>query len=448
MKYLLLKWVNHMKNKLMFLTRISLEKKIKSKWFVTTNILLLVLIIGLANIDSIIKFFGGDFSETTEILVIDNSNISYDKLNRSYLEYQKLVDNINTTQMKKYSGSKEKAIEEVKKNDSILIEINNDKDNFINATITSDGGIDAIILQFLTTSLNNIKSNIAMNYYNIDDNTLALINSPIEIERIKLDENKSNDEMMEMVMSVVFPIVLLPFFMLTMFLVQMIGAEINEEKTTKGMEIIISNVPAKVHFASKLISSNVFVIMQAIILGIDGLIALIIRMLSGSGSLGNIASSLNIEEITDTITKSGVLDSMGTVIPITLGLMLLTFIAYSLLAGVLASMTTNLEDFQQLQSPIMIISLAGFYLSMMAAMFDGALFINLISYVPFISAMLTPALLLLGQIGIIDVVISFALLFGVIFLLYKYGMRIYKVGILNYSSNGLWKKMFKAMKNG
>ena len=128
--------------------------------------------------------------------------------------------------------------------------------------------------------------------------------------------------------------------------------------------------------------------------------------------------------------------------------MLLTFIAYSLFAGILASMTTNLEDFQQLQSPIMIISLAGFYLSMMAAMFEGALFIKIASYIPFISAMLCPALLLLNQISIIDVIISFVLLIGTIFLLYKYGMRIYKVGILNYSSNGLWKKMFKAMKNG
>lgn len=437
-----------MKNKLLFLTKISLEKKIKSKWFVTTNILLLVLIIGLANIDSIIKFFGGDFAKTTEIYVIDNTNISYDKLNANYSGYQQYMDEIKNTKMSKYEKGHDEAIKEIEDEDNILIEIDNDEDNFIKATITSDGGIDAIILQMLTTSLNSIKSNIAMNYYNISDEMLELINKPIEIERIKLDENKSNDEMLEMVMSVVFPIVLLPFFMLTMFLVQMIGAEINEEKTTKGMEIIISNVPAKVHFASKLISSNVFVLFQAIILGIDGLIAMIIRMLSGSGSLTNIASSLNVSEITDTITQSGVLDSLGTVIPVTLGLMILTFIAYSLLAGILASMTTNLEDFQQLQSPIMIISLAGFYLSMMAAMFDGALFIKIVSYIPFISAMLTPALLVLGQIGIIDVIISFILLFGIIYLLYKYGMRIYKVGILNYSSNGLWRKMFKAMKNG
>ena len=437
-----------MRNKLLFLIHISLEKKIKSKWFVTVNILLLILIVGLFNIDSIIKFFGGDFDKTTEILVIDNSNKSYDKLNANFLSYQEYMDEFKNTKMIKYDKSHEDAIDEVKENDSILIEIDNDSDNFIKATITSDGGIDAIVLQMLTTSLNSIKSNIAMNYYNITDEMLEYINSPIEIERVKLDENKNNDEMLELVMSVVFPIVLLPFFMLTIFLVQMIGAEINEEKSTKGMEIIISNVPAKVHFASKLVSSNVFVILQAIILFVDGLIGLFVRLLTGGGNIGNIASSLNISDLTDTISESGIMDSISVVTPVALGLMLLTFIAYSLLAGILASMTTNLEDFQQLQSPIMIISLAGFYLSMMASMFDGALFIKMVSYIPFISAMLSPALLLLGQIGIFDVIISYGLLIATIYLLYKYGMRVYKVGILNYSSNDLWKRMFKAIKNG
>ena len=32
------------------------------------------------------------------------------------------------------------------------------------------------------------------------------------------------------------------------------------------------------------------------------------------------------------------------------------------------------------------------------------------------------------------------------YVLYKYGLRIYKVGILNYSQSGLWKKMLVALK--
>ena len=127
--------------------------------------------------------------------------------------------------------------------------------------------------------------------------------------------------------------------------------------------------------------------------------------------------------------------------------MVLTFIAYSLLAGILASMTTNIEDFQQLQTPIMIISLVGYYLATMAGVFNGSLFIKILSFVPFISAILAPSLLMLGQIGIFEIVLAIAIVIGTIFLLIKYGLRIYKVGILNYSSSGLWKKMFKAIKD-
>ena len=128
-------------------------------------------------------------------------------------------------------------------------------------------------------------------------------------------------------------------------------------------------------------------------------------------------------------------------------MIILTFIAYSLMAGILASMTTNLEDFQQLQTPIVIISLIGYYLSMMASMFSGSVFIKVMSYIPFISSLLSPTLYVMGEIGLLDLLISIVLLIGTIYILIKYGLRIYKVGILNYSQSGLWKKMFKAVKD-
>ena len=95
----------------------------------------------------------------------------------------------------------------------------------------------------------------------------------------------------------------------------------------------------------------------------------------------------------------------------------------------------------------MLISLAGYYLAIMAGVFEGATFIKVLSYVPFISAILSPSLLVLGQIGVIDVIISIVLVIITNYLLIKYGLKIYKVGILNYSSKDLWKKMFKALKS-
>ena len=436
-----------MKNKLKYLTKISLNKKIKTKWFVIANVCLLLLIVGLVNADSIIKFFGGDFDKVTNILVIDNTNQTvYNDIETYYSEYSKYVEDMSKTEINLYEDTLEKAKEEVKEDDSILLVINEDENNFINAEIIVNKDVDPIISQIISTSLNTVKTNIALKHYNISESMLATIDSPVVVEKTSLDDSKSTDEMMDLVMGVAFPIMILPFFMLTMFLVQMIGAEINEEKTTRGMEIIISNVSPRVHFFSKLIASNLFVLIQGALLFIDVVVALVIRIFIGGGSLSNIAGDVDISSIIKSLSETGFMDNLIYIIPITLVLMILTFIAYSLVAGILASMTTNMEDYQQVQTPIIIISLVGYYLSMMAAMFDGSIIIRILSYVPFISALLAPALLVLGQIGIIDILIALVILIGTIYILFKYGLRIYKVGILNYSSNGLWKKMFKAVK--
>ena len=436
-----------MKNKLKYLTKISLNKKIKTKWFIIANVCLLLLIVGLVNADSIIKFFGGDFNKVTDILVIDNTNQTvYDDIETYYSEYSKYVEDMNKTEISLYEDTIDKAKEEVKEKDSILLVINEDENNFINAEIIVNKDVDPIISQIISTSLNTVKTNIALKHYNISESMLSTIDMPVTVEKTSLDESKSTDEMMNLVMGVAFPIMILPFFMLTMFLVQMIGAEINEEKTTRGMEIIISNVSPRVHFFSKLIASNLFVLIQGALLFVDVVVALVIRIFIGGGSLSNIAGDVDISSIIKSLSETGFMNNLVYIIPITLILMILTFIAYSLVAGILASMTTNIEDYQQVQTPIIIISLVGYYLSMMAAMFDGSIIIRILSYVPFISALLAPALLVLGQIGIIDILIALVILIGTIYILFKYGLRIYKVGILNYSSNGLWKKMFKAVK--
>lgn len=441
----------HMTNKLKYLTKISLDKKIKTKWFLIANIILLVIIAGIINIDSIIKFFGGDFDKKTEIVVIDNASC-YDEFVKTFDSTRDYLDTLKDAEITKYDKDKESLYEDIKKKDKILLVINEDSTNFINVEMITKSNIDNTTYQVITTILNSIKKDKALSYYGVSNEILDHISSYVDVKRTKLDDEENVDEMMELVMSTIFPIVILPFFTLTMFLVQMIGAEINEEKTTRGMEIIISNVSPKTHFLSKIISGNVFVLLQGLLLVVYLLIGIFIRYIStgvlingGNISSGGVGSYVN--KITSSLELTGVLDKLQIIIPITLILMVVTFIAYSLVAGILASMTTNMEDYQQVQTPIMIISFISYYLSVAAAMFKGSLFIKVLSYIPFFSALLAPSLLVLGQITIVEAIISILLTVGLIFILVKYGLRIYKVGILNYSGSHLWKKMFKAFKS-
>ena len=419
----------------------SLNKKTKTKWFLIANIIFAVLIIGLINIDTIIKAFGGDFNETQEILIIDEVG-AFSKFESNYEVYKKYVADYDDVKITKYEGSYDEGVELVEEDDKILLVISPDEDNYIKAKMVSKDALGTITNTLISTTLTAIRSEIVLNEYNITEEMYQKINANVLVEDVILSSENKEDNM---VISTIMQIITLPIFMLIIFLVQMIGAEVNEEKTTKSMEIIISNVSPKTHFMSKVISSNLFVIIQGLLLVIFVVIGIVIRyFVSGGNLMGELDGE--VTKLVSSISLSGVMDTLTYMIPIMIVILLLTFLAYSLLAGVLASMTTNLEDFQQLQTPIVIVLLAGYYLSMMAGVFKGSVFIRIMSYIPFVSSLLAPTLYVMGEITWIDLVGSVALLLLVIFLLIKYGLRIYKVGILNYSQSGLWKKMFKAIK--
>lgn len=443
-----------MRSKLNYLIGVSLGRKIKTKWFVIANILLALGIIAVININSIIEFFGGDFDEKTKVYIVDQTDYSYNffvqqlDIAESSLSGESTESSYELILSDKSVVELQELIKTEEESGNIILEFNKtEKEPFVVKIITKEY-LDYIDTGILTTALNNTKIGIAINNSNIPPEILNSIYSEVSIERIYLEENKNTeDENMSMLMTTVFPIIILPIFMLTLFLVQMVGAEINDEKTTRGMEIIISNVSPKTHFFSKVIASNLFVIMQSILLILYAVIGIGLSKLVGNNIGSGVTLQMQIGAIIDQFMSSSVKDSLIYIIPLTVILTLLTFLAYSVLAGILASMTTNTEDFQQLQTPIMIISLVGYYLAVMAGVFEGATFIKVLSYVPFISSILSPSLLVLGQIGVVDVIISIIITIITNYILIKYGLKIYKVGILNYSSKDLWKKMFKALKN-
>ena len=380
-----------MSDKFWYLTKQSLNKKIKSKWFLGINILLALVVIALININSIIAFFGGDFNEEIKILVIDNTEVSYPVFKETMNTLTKEED-VGKITVKKETRPEEKLKKKLKDN-QIAIVFDNDEENFVSSKIISNEKIDNTTYQYITQGLNTTKTSVALAKTNTDPALLAKISSPMEVERVVLSNEKSVDENMEIVMGTLFPTLILPFFMLIIFLVQMIGGEICEEKTTKSMEIIISNVSPKVHLFSKVLASNIFIIIQAILLVIYSVIGILIS------TKGQLQLNPNVDTLLTATVSSGFLDKVLNLLPAVIILMILSFVAYSLIAGILASMTTNMEDFSQIQTPIMLVLLAGYYLAIMAGMFDGSTFIRVLSYVPFLSCLIAPSLYIIGPVS-------------------------------------------------
>lgn len=442
-----------MKNKFWFLFKESLKKKICSKWFKWVNLILLIIIAALINIDSIIKFFGGDFDEPINMYIIDEMGVYNDFENDIKNSYTSVLESYNLN-ISLAKDDEEKLVDKIvsEENDDIIVKIT-PSDNYFDVEIISFDYIDSILFEDINISLNNVKRNRALLESGIDLELLDNIQKNVTVVRTLLNEDLDEDsELMQTVGSLITIIFILPFFFLIIVIVQMIGAEINEEKTSKSMEIIISSVSPQVHFLTKIASANVFAVCQGALLILYVLIGMLIRIvLTPSSGIGALSLSFTqmgeISNFVVTFVNSNIFKTIINGIPMFIILSILSFILYSLFTGILASMTTSMEDYQQLQTPIMVFLMIGYYLAIMSTIYDGSILVKVLSFIPFISGILSPVLYSLGELSLIHLYICAGIMIVTIFVMYKYGMRIYKVGILNYSSSKLWKKIFKSIKN-
>ena len=442
-----------MRNKFSFLTKDSLKKKVCTKSFKIVNIVLFIVIAGLINLDSIVKSFGGDFDDEVNIYVVDEANV-YDDVEAIFKGgYLDVLDSYNA-KIEKSDKDIKTLEEDIKKDETkdIIVEIVKDDEKIFKAKIISYEYMDQLLYQNISNALNTVKVAEAMKKANISQELLNKINENIDIERVLLNEDlDENQELMEQIGGIII-IFIVPFFVLILLIVQMIGAEINEEKRTKSMEVIISSVPAKTHFLSKLVAANAFAIIQGALLILYAIVGVIIRALTTTlPDISTVAATTQVDgnTISSYITaflQSDVASRLVVGIPLFIILILLSFFLYSVFIGVLASVTTSMEDYQQIQTPVMIFLMIGYYLAIYASVYQGASFITVAAYVPFISGILAPVMYSLGQMSIIGLIISILLLAITCYLFYKYGLKIYKEGILNYQSSNLWKKLFRPLK--
>ena len=370
-----------MNRKRRFLIRESLKRKFISRWFLGINIILFLLILISFNIDSIITFFGGDFKDKKTIIVLDKADI-FDDFEEQFLNISEFAVTEYEIIQVDYSVDEIKTM--AKKDVNIIgIELLKSDSNFIEANVYTIKGLSTINKSIISSSLNNIKKEIALKKYGITNDKIKAIEKAVDVNSIILAD-KAVNENKDISSAVTVIAFIIPCFFLITTLVQMIGSEINEEKTTKSMEIIVSNVPAKDHLLAKISSSAIFMIAQISLL----LLFVLISSLIHSSHIGTLSSSSTqgfMNAILGNLMTDNLLAMIKMILPILIISFLFTIITYAILAGVLASMTTNIDDFQQLQTPLMLIISIGFYLSLLAAAFEGSLFIKFMAFVPLIS---------------------------------------------------------------
>ncbi len=144
--------------KFLYLTSYSINKKVKSKSFIITNIILLLLLLLVTNLDSIISAFGGDFSEDYTINVIDKTTNSFDLFKANYDSARKSIfESKNKVEVVLRTEDESTIKEEIKDNKDLLLVFEEDEEQYIKAELISKEFISSTDYQEIVQAVNMTK---------------------------------------------------------------------------------------------------------------------------------------------------------------------------------------------------------------------------------------------------------------------------------------------------
>lgn len=425
-----------MDNKFKYLVGYSLKKRVAKKSFLIVNIILFVLIVLLTNLGNIINFFGGDFDEAVIVYLYDETGQNASEV---FKEYSR---DCNFEITVKDSFDESKKDEMLKEAEALVILKVNEK-----GYVYADAYVNEISLTN-EMALTNTVSSVKYHYWLIENpelqSELTEFNQSETINYLRSENDETAIE--KTITTVLSMFIVIPTFMLLIFLIQFIGIDIIEEKSSRSIEVIISNVPSGSHFASKIVSTVIFMIIQGGLLiayaGIGGFLAFLI----GGGANESIDSGVMAQLGITSNIMSHILAKLPVTIITLLLFILVGYTMYLVLTAVLSSMATSMDNFQSYQTPVMLLLLVGFYAAIFGIQFDGAVFLKILGYIPFFSPILAPILFLSGSYGLLEIIISFVILAITTFLIIYFGMPLYKASILDYSEGSLIQKLKRVIK--
>lgn len=272
--------------------------------------------------------------------------------------------------------------------------------------------------------LTNIQNKLNEDRAKLDSSQQEILSKTPVINKIA-DEKSDN----KMVGQIIYFILMFLMYMVLMSFVNLVLADIATEKGTKMIEFIFSSVRPGEYFAGKMFGNFIAVFVQIITYVIFGIVGFFIA--KSKGLLDGIDLSYNLTGST-----------YGMIAEIVL-LFLLGIFVFLILAGMLASFATKVEDAGKMGTPLILGTIILFFLAISLRGKGDIMVTKVLSYVPLASTFFMPLRLLNGYASLMEGLISVAILIVTILLVYRFGERVYKRNILNYSTDNWVTRRFK-----
>lgn len=397
--------------------------KLKSKSFIVTTFLTIVIVLGLTNIQNIIEIFDKNGGKEN-VAVLDETGKLYEPFKQQLKTINK---DINLTSYKGTEKEAEKAVENGKFTG--LLELRFNKEGLPEAGYKAMSIADSALYTDLQTGLQQVKTMLAASKINLAPDQLRKLYEPVSFEKTALEKNAKTEEELNQARGLVYVLLFIIYFAVIMY-ANMIAMEVATEKSSRVMEILISSVsPIKQMFAK--------------ILGI-GLLSL--TQLAVFLIVGYFSLKKNMESLKDGFFGVyGFGDIPAATIVYAVIFFILGYFLYATLAAFLGSLVSRIEDVQQMITPMTLLVVGGFMIAMFGLGKPDAAFITITSYIPFFTPMIMFLRVGMLTIPAWEAVLGIAILVATIAVLAIFGARVYRGGVLMYGKSNSFKDIKKAL---
>ncbi len=405
--------MNHYKVK--EIIKFSFFKNLQNKWFILFNVLTLISMIVILNWSTISNLFKAkEDDKVFEIVLIDSENLVYDSL------------------LNRFSGDKAYNLTRATENtytaenipDNLMVlEIVPDEEKIFKTSVISKEGINTSIYNPVKDTLLVARNKLFAEKYNVTDEELNAFQSDLDITRIMLSVNAENSTTKEFIK--LFSSALT--YILTIFIFSKMANEISSEKESKSTEYILTTVSEKEYLFAKIFSNIAILIIQGLFLLVYYYIAVSIFSITRFADTDIGLTSISFTNI---LSKDIIYYVLALITYSVLNLILLCIIQ-----ATISSKTASTAEAGNTVSLLIFILLIAYITTVfvITPYTKVNIFIYILSCLPILSAYFVPAMMVIGQATIWQVVISLLILIASIPISFNLCAKIFKNGILDYT---------------
>lgn len=433
-------------NKMGTIIGFTFKNKVKSKSFlITTLIILLLMSVGM-NIPYLIKVFQGEetggaaggSAPQIQIGVIAGA----DSRPADLLEQYATQEGMTGIQVTRYDSAENAELKQaLDKGDldgylqfAAAAEGSAGAASLPTVTFTSkDGKMSPEVQAFLQPALQQVNAQLVAGE-SLSPDQIAAMNAPVQINQQELNaeggaagETKSADSPINFV---IVYVMLILFFMSIMMTGNMIAAEITSEKSSRIMEILITSASPLAQMFGKVIGVFLVGILQ--IAAIFATVAVNLMLPHNGGILEEF--DLHLDQA-----------SIG-LLAYSIVLYILGYFLYALLYAAVGSIVSRTEELGQATMPIMFLGFAAFYIPLFSISAADTLLVKIASFVPFTSPLSMVLRIGLGEVAFWEIAVSLVILILTCLLAGWLSAKIYRTGVLMYGKRPSIKELRKAMK--